>query len=307
MDDYTIIEKLGSGAFGVVIKARAKDGGLVAIKRYKLENGRTGIPATIVRETSLLQTLCHENITKLIKVVSGTSSRTRMTYIALVMEYYPSTLENYLASPLFKRLDDPHITPITTTTPHRGLGVGEVTGLFKQLLSGLAFAHGCHIVHRDLKPANILLTSDMTLKIGDFGIARQLYYPFHKYSTCIMTLWYRSPEIMLGEDSYDTSVDLWSLGCILGEMISGSPLFTGKETVEMLNLFTQVLGPPIDTYPDVVNMPKYSLYHLLHAGNPAWFDRFGPFAEMMRNLLTWDPSHRWSTSECLVKIKDIQK
>lgn len=303
MDEYVRIEQLGAGTFGVVFKARSKlDGSLVAIKRYKLDHyGNTGIPATIIRETSILASLRHDNIAKLIKVITATSLRTQKPYIAMVMEYYPITLDQYLSRPRHDAREDPLLTPVNHVgaDQNRGLDPNIVLSLFKQLSDGMAFAHSCHIAHRDLKPANILLTTDLTLKIADFGIARQLYYPFHMYTTCIMTLWYRAPEVMFGDEAYDTAIDLWSMGCILGEMILGVPLFASSETAEVLDKCARILGAPQKTWKQVVHLRKFHHYHLNHVGNMSWFEQFGPFETMMKNLLTWDPANRWTSKNCL--------
>jgi serine/threonine protein kinase len=312
MDEYVRIEQVGAGTFGVVYKARPKAGGsLVAIKRYKFDHQFGGIPATILREASLLQSLRHQNIAHLIKVISETSTRTHRPYLALVMEFYPMTLEDYLGRPrpwLPQEAQDPNITPMNRSLAHH-VGLDHVTTakLFSQLCAGLAFAHSCHIAHRDLKPANILLTDDLQVKIADFGIARQMHYPFHVYTNRIMTLWYRSPEILLGEDAYDTSVDLWSLGCILAEMVVGSPVFMGHESVEILEQITKVLGPPIDTFPRVIELPKYGHYKFFLQSDPTWFNKFGPFAPLLQSLLKWDADQRCSAASCVTLLQGQKK
>mmetsp|Transcript_41805 Transcript_41805/g.50131 ORF Transcript_41805/g.50131 Transcript_41805/m.50131 type:complete len:1006 (-) Transcript_41805:40-3057(-) len=140
----------------------------------------------------------------------------------------------------------------------------QVKCIFKQLLSVLDYMHKNRYVHRDIKCSNILLTSRFQLKLADFGLARSiddsyrvfdnssntggdsLSYSKAEYTNKVITLWYRPPELLLGETRYDTSVDIWSAGCILAELILGRPLFAGKSDMEQLELIFSVMGSPTE-------------------------------------------------------------
>lgn len=103
-----------------------------------------------------------------------------------------------------------------------------------QLLSGLAFCHARRILHRDLKPQNLLIDRHGSLKLADFGLARAIGIPVRTYTHEVVTLWYRSPEILLGSKHYSTAVDIWSVGCIFAEMAAQQPLFPGDSEIDEL-------------------------------------------------------------------------
>ena len=95
-----------------------------------------------------------------------------------------------------------------------------------QILSALSYLHSNMILHRDLKTSNILVTNNHVVKLTDFGLARKLKYGGdQRYTTVVMTLWYRPPELLLGESHYGCEADIWSAGCIFGELLVGSPIF----------------------------------------------------------------------------------
>lgn len=124
-----------------------------------------------------------------------------------------------------------------------------------QLFSGLAFLHSHNIIHRDIKPENILVNKDQCLKITDFGLARS--FSLHAtYTTTVVTLWYRSPELLLQCD-YNSSVDIWSAGCIVYEMFTREALFPGTNESETLFLIMEKLGTP-----DAEDWPKDAVVEL---------------------------------------------
>lgn len=143
-----------------------------------------------------------------------------------------------------------------------------------QLLQGLAFCHVNRIIHRDMKPQNLLVDKNGYIKIGDFGLARAFEIPMRVYTHEVVTLWYRSPEILLGTKQYGPSVDIWSLGCIFAEMSNKKPLFSGDSEIDQLLRIFRTMGTPSEKiWPNVVllsefksNFPvwkKQNLSHLL--------------------------------------------
>ena len=110
----------------------------------------------------------------------------------------------------------------------------------------MAYCHSQRIIHRDLKPANILLSgqSNQLVKIADFGLARAFSIPIKPYTKCVVTLYYRSPELLLEMHEYATPVDIWSVGCIFAELAMNTPLFKGDNEMSLLNRIFRIMGKP---------------------------------------------------------------
>merc|ERR1712157_724 len=115
-----------------------------------------------------------------------------------------------------------------------------------QILRGLKYIHSANVIHRDLKPSNLLLNTNCDLKIIDFGLARvaDVGNDVQVYTEYVATRWYRAPEVMLNSRSYSVSMDMWSVGCILAEMIQNRPLFPGRHYLDQLDLILAVIGTP---------------------------------------------------------------
>jgi len=110
-----------------------------------------------------------------------------------------------------------------------GLEIPRVRHLLYQLVLGISYCHTHHVLHRDLKPQNLLINREGKLKLADFGLARAFGIPVRSYTHEVVTLWYRPPDVLLGSTKYSTPVDLWSVGCIFAEMVTGKPLFPGAD------------------------------------------------------------------------------
>lgn len=281
LERYTLSEVLGEGTYGVVYRAIDRTNGKVcALKKMRLDGSEEGVPQTALREVSILQEVHHRNIVNLLDVICTGSK------LFLVFEFVEQDLK--------KAID------------RRKSFVGrELKLLMAQLLEGLYFCHRHRIVHRDLKPANILLASDGTLKIADFGLARAFQIPMHTYTHEVVTLWYRAPEILLGEKHYSPAVDLWSVGCIMAELARGKVLFRGDTEIGQLYEIFQVLGTPADVnglwpgvsrLPDYSNMfPKWETKDL--AGKLPMLDRDG--IDLLSKLLKYHPAERISARQAL--------
>lgn len=112
------------------------------------------------------------------------------------------------------------------------------------MLAGVAYCHHNRVLHRDLKPQNLLINREGELKLADFGLARAFGIPVRSYTHEVVTLWYRSPDVLLGSRKYSTPVDIWSVGCIFAEMINGKPLFTGTSEATQIETIFKLMGPP---------------------------------------------------------------
>lgn len=223
MEKYQKIDKLGEGTYGIVYKAQNRQTGeIVALKRIRLDNDEEGIPCTAVREISLLRELNHPNIVRLLDILHTEKKLT------LVFEYLDGDLKKYLDTVNPAPREDKVITELQSQ--YRDL----VRGFLFQLLQGVAYCHRSLVLHRDLKPQNLLVSRRGELKIADFGLARTFGAPVRGYSAEVVTLWYRPPDVLLGNMYYSTSIDIWSVGCIFAEMMNGRPLFPGSNTRDQL-------------------------------------------------------------------------
>jgi cyclin-dependent kinase 2 len=145
------------------------------------------------------------------------------------------------------------------THPHISNDRRVIKGYLYQMCAGIAYCHSHRVLHRDLKPQNLLVDQRTNaLKLADFGLARAFGIPVRAYTHEVVTLWYRSPEILLGARHYSTPVDVWSIGCIFAEMINHAPLFPGDSEIDQLFRIFRILGTPDDgMWPSVTTLPDY--------------------------------------------------
>nr|Q80YP0.3 RecName: Full=Cyclin-dependent kinase 3; AltName: Full=Cell division protein kinase 3 [Mus musculus] len=281
MDVFQKVEKIGEGTYGVVYKARNKvTGQLVALKKIRLDLEAEGVPSTAVREISLLKELKHPNIIKLLDVVH------REKKLYMVFEFLTQDLKRHMDS-----------------SPTSELPLPVVKSYLAQLLEGVSFCHSHRVIHRDLKPQNLLLDGLGAIKLADFGLARAFGVPLRTYTHEVVTLWYRAPEILLGSKFYSTAVDIWSIGCIFAEMVTGKALFPGDSEIDQLFRIFRTLGTPSEaTWPGVSQMPDYQ------SSFPKWSRKgleeivpsLGPEGkDLLLRLLQYDPSQRISAKTAL--------
>uniref|UniRef100_A0A3P9J8G9 Cyclin-dependent kinase 15 n=1 Tax=Oryzias latipes TaxID=8090 RepID=A0A3P9J8G9_ORYLA len=233
---YLSLEKLGEGAFASVYKGISRiNGQLVALKEIRM-NTEEGVPFTAIREASLLKRLKHANIVLLHDIVHTRESLT------FVFEYVQTDLAQYM------------------TQHPGGLHSHNVRIFMFQLLRGLCYIHSRRILHRDLKPQNLLISYLGELKLADFGLARSKSIPSHSFSSEVVTLWYRPPDVLLGSTDYSVALDMWGAGCILIEMLQGAPAFPGgPDELEQLKKIFSVLGVPSQiSWPELCVLSSYS-------------------------------------------------
>ncbi|KAH7826340.1 putative CDK5 [Monocercomonoides exilis] len=204
------------------------------MKRIRLESDEEGVPSTTIREIALLKELHHPNIINLRDVINADKKLT------LIFDYCDFDVKKY------------------TESKHRKVEMIIVKRMFFQLMAGIAFCHANRVMHRDLKPQNLFVTKDLVLKIGDFGLARAFGIPVRSFTHEVVTLWYRPPDVLLGNRKYTTAIDVWSCGCILVEMITGRPLFPGSSDSDELNRIFKFLGyPTVTNWPSIVDLPDF--------------------------------------------------
>ncbi|GLB01790.1 negative regulator of the PHO system [Aspergillus tubingensis] len=230
------LEKLGEGTYATVFKGRNRQTGeLVALKEIHLDS-EEGTPSTAIREISLMKELKHESIVSLYDVIHTENK------LMLVFEYMDKDLKKYM-----------------DTRADRGqLDQATIKSFMHQLLKGIAFCHENRVLHRDLKPQNLLINKKGQLKLGDFGLARAFGIPVNTFSNEVVTLWYRAPDVLLGSRTYNTSIDIWSAGCIMAELYTGRPLFPGTTNEDQLIKIFRLMGTPSErSWPGISQLPEY--------------------------------------------------
>ncbi|KAK4506328.1 hypothetical protein PRZ48_000058 [Zasmidium cellare] len=258
MENYQKMEKVGEGTYGVVYKARdlsTPDHRIVALKKIRLEAEDEGVPSTAIREISLLKEMNDPNVLRLLNIVHADGHK-----LYLVLEYLDLDLKKYMeALPVSQGgRGKPLPEGCMEGKGHLGLGADMVKKFTYQLLSGIRYCHSHRVLHRDLKPQNLLIDKEGNLKIGDFGLARAFGVPLRTYTHEVVTLWYRSPEILLGGRQYSTGVDMWSVGCIFAEMATRKPLFPGDSEIDEIFKIFRVLGTPSEAdWPGVTSFPDF--------------------------------------------------
>ncbi|XP_063626173.1 cyclin-dependent kinase-like 1 [Cydia splendana] len=223
MDKYEQLAVVGEGSYGVVLKCRRRDTGqLVAIKKFLETEDDAAVRKMALREIRMLKKLRHEHLVNMIEVFR----RKRRFY--LVFEYLDHTL-----------LDELEASP-------GGLGEDTAKRHIYQLLKGIDFCHQNSIIHRDVKPENVLVSKTGIVKLCDLGFARALAAPGEPYTEYVATRWYRAPELLVAEHRYGPEVDIWAIGCMFAEMLTGDPLFPGDSDIDQLALIIKTVGklPP---------------------------------------------------------------
>ncbi|KAG0064759.1 Cyclin-dependent kinase 10 [Linnemannia elongata] len=282
VDDFEKLNKVGEGTYGVVYRAKdKKTNEIVALKRIRMERENDGLPISSLREIKLLKTLRHDNVVLVKDVAVGND----LDQIFLVMEY----CEQDMAA-LMDNVKKPY-------TP------AEVKCLMLQLLKGIEYCHDHFVIHRDLKLSNLLLNSQGILKIADFGLARSFGLPSRPMTPKVVTLWYRAPELLFGDLNYTTAVDMWSAGCIFGELLKHAPLLPGKVEKQQVDLIIDLLGTPHEKIWQGFNKLPMSTIKLPEQRFNNLKNKFPHITDAARSLLsgllTYDPKKRLSVKQAL--------
>ncbi|KAK9925768.1 hypothetical protein M0R45_023033 [Rubus argutus] len=287
---YQVQEVIGKGSYGVVGSAvDTHTGEKVAIKKINDVFEHVSDATRILREIKLLRLLRHPDIVE-IKHIMLPPSRREFRDIYVVFELMESDLHQVI-----KANDD--LTP------------EHYQFFLYQLLRGLKYTHSANVFHRDLKPKNILANADCKLKICDFGLARVSFNDAPSaifWTDYVATRWYRAPELCGSFFSkYTPAIDIWSIGCIFAEILSGKPLFPGKNVVHQLDLMTDLLGTPSSESIARIRNEKARRYlSSMRKKQPVPFTHKFPNADplalrLLEQLLAFDPKDRPTAEEAL--------
>ncbi|KAG6757049.1 hypothetical protein POTOM_037350 [Populus tomentosa] len=287
---YKIEEVIGKGSYGVVCSAYdTRIGEKVAIKKINDIFEHVSDATRILREIKLLRLLRHPDIVE-IKHILLPPSRREFKDIYVVFELMESDLHQVI-----KANDD--LTP------------EHYQFFLYQLLRGLKYIHTANVFHRDLKPKNILANADCKLKICDFGLARVAFNDTPTaifWTDYVATRWYRAPELCGSFFSkYTPAIDIWSIGCIFAELLTGKPLFPGKNVVHQLDLMTDLLGTPSPEAIARVRNEKARRYlSSMRKKKPIPFSQKFPNADplalrLLERMLAFEPKDRPTAEEAL--------
>ncbi|PKU73154.1 mitogen-activated protein kinase 2 [Dendrobium catenatum] len=279
------IRPIGRGAYGIVCAAvNSQTREEVAIKKIgSAFDNRIDAKRTL-REIKLLRHMNHDNIIA-IKDIIRPPQRENFNDVYIVYELMDTDLQQIIRSN--QPLTDDHCQYF-----------------LYQILRGLKFVHSAHVLHRDLKPSNLLLNANCDLKIGDFGLARTTSETDFM-TEYVVTRWYRAPELLLNCSEYTAAIDIWSVGCILGEIVTREALFPGRDYVHQLRLITELIGSPDDTSLGFLRSDNARRYvkQLPQYPRQRFCARFPNTSigavDLLEKMLVFDPSKRITVDEAL--------
>ncbi|XP_065051886.1 cyclin-dependent kinase-like 4 [Rhopilema esculentum] len=281
MDKFEKLTKIGEGSYGHVFKCRNRENGqIVAIKKFTESEDDPLIRKIALREIRMLKQLKHPNLVNLLEVFR------RKRKLHLVFEYCDHTVLNELEA-----------------RPN-GLEDKAIKEILYQILKAVKYCHEHNCIHRDVKPENILVTKEGIIKLCDFGFARHLV-PGEAFTDYVATRWYRAPELLVGDLQYGTPVDVWSIGCVFAELISGQALWPGRSDVDQLYLIKKNLGELIPRHIQIFSNNQF--FYGIPVPEP---DRMEPLESkfrgtssealsFMKGCLVMEPSSRLSCAQLL--------
>ncbi|PCH44740.1 Pkinase-domain-containing protein [Wolfiporia cocos MD-104 SS10] len=298
-EDYNVLTKLGEGTFGEVHKAIHREKhNAVALKRILMHNEKEGMPVTALREIKILKALRHPCIVDILDMfVVRSQGKDSPLSVYMVFPYMDHDLAGLLENERVK------------------LSPSQIKLYMKQLLEGTEYMHRNHILHRDMKAANLLISNDGSLKIADFGLARAFDPTIvdvkedakgkeRKYTNCVVTRWYRPPELLLGARQYGGEVDMWGVGCVLGEMFWRRPILPGSSDLDQLDKIWQLCGTPTQfTWPNYDNLPGcegIKRFNSYPRRLKTVYEMLGPETlDLLDKLLTCNPKERITAEKAL--------
>ncbi|TMW63107.1 hypothetical protein Poli38472_002048 [Pythium oligandrum] len=290
MNKYEVLGVIGEGAYGVVLKCRNKENNeFVAIKKFKEnEEDDPMVRKTTLREVKMLRLLKHPNIVTLKEAFR------RKGRLYLVFEYVEKNLLEVLE-------DKPN-----------GIDGELVRRYIYQLCCAIHHCHSNSVIHRDIKPENLLVnssTGEHSLRLCDFGFARSMASAgviVQELTEYVATRWYRAPELLLGDTKYTKAVDIWAIGCIMGELTEGQPVFPGESEIDQLYIIQKVLGPLSKSHMELfATNPRFSGMKMPEIKQPETLLRkyCGRLSKkgisFLEETLRIRPDERLTSEECL--------
>jgi cell division cycle 2-like len=295
-DSFERLKRLEEGTYGVVWKARdLATQEIVALKQIKFDKDmiKEGFPVTALREINVLLSLSHESIVSVKEMVVGSA----FDKVFMVLEFMEMDLKEAM-----KRTGD---GPFTQS---------ELKGMLHQILSGMQHIHYKWLLHRDMKTSNILVHESGRVAICDFGLARKFQHPLKPLTQMVITLWYRPPELLFGETVYGPAVDMWSIGCIMGELITKDAILQGQGELDQADKIFRLVGAVTpENWPDFENVPSSGIFrwksHKVGGdlatqfpinsslGGNTFLDGNG--FDLLSKLLTLDPTKRIDANDAL--------
>ncbi|CAK8530121.1 unnamed protein product [Lathyrus sativus] len=282
-DSFHKLQKIGQGTYSSVYRARdLETNKIVALKKVKFAPMDPESVRFMAREIILLRKLDHPNVMKLEGIITSRFSGS----LYLIFEYMEHDLTGL------------------ATLPRKNFTEAQIKCYMQQLLRGLEHCHSQGVMHRDIKGSNLLLDNNGNLKIGDFGLAT-LFQPSQEQplTSRVVTLWYRPPELLLGATNYDVSVDLWSAGCILAELLTGKPIMPGRTEVEQLHKIFKLCGSPSKEYWKKTKLPHATIFKPQQPYKRILSETFKDFPSsalsLLEVLLAIEPKDRGTASSAL--------
>eukprot|EP00760_Papus_ankaliazontas_P027421 PhM_4_TR3330/c0_g1_i1/m.84184/K20535/MPK1_2; mitogen-activated protein kinase 1/2 len=281
---YNVTRALGYGAYGLVCAATLEGGEKVAIKKIPKVFDDLVDGKRILRELKLLAFLKHPNVLPLKDIFRAVDKRT-FEDVYFASAAYDTDLHQIIKSK--QALTDDHFQYF-----------------MYQTLAGLKYIHSAGVLHRDLKPGNLLVNANCEIAICDLGLARgnEDGAAFTEY---VVTRWYRAPELLLMSTSYSNPVDIWSLGCIFGELLRRKPLFQGRDYINQLRLVTDMFGTPTaEELPEVTSPEALRFLQTLEKKKPKPLAEEFPCAnpvalDLLSRMLTMDSRARITAADAM--------